>query len=136
MNLQKKRIIELEPLNGEKEYRYGPADSRENTWAMLCHLSASLGYFLPFGHILGPLMIWLLKGQEFPKVNEHGREALNFQISVTLYALLAGILVVIGIGIPLLVFLFVFDLIAIIVAAVKTRGGEPVRYPLCIRFLK
>jgi uncharacterized Tic20 family protein len=105
-------------------------------WAMLCHLSALFGYVIPFGQIFGPLAVWLLKGPAFPLVDAEGKSALNFQISMTIYFLVAALLVFIAIGIPILVFLSLFDTILVIIAAVKVRNGEAFRYPLTIRFLK
>lgn len=111
-------------------------DLKARNWAMLCHLSALTGYLLPFGNILGPLAVWLYKGPAYPLVDAQAKAALNFQISMTIYLLIAGLLVVIVIGIPLLILLSLIDLILIIIAAVKTRNGEAFRYPFTIRFLR
>jgi uncharacterized Tic20 family protein len=109
---------------------------KARNWAMICHLSALFGYVLPLGHIFGPLVVWLLKGPAFPLVDAEGKSALNFQISMTIYFLVAAVLVFIAIGIPILIFLSLFDTILVIIAAVKVRNGEAFRYPLTIRFLK
>jgi len=70
---------------------------------MLCHLTALLGIIgIPFGNIVGPLIIWLLKKNVYPFVNEQGKESLNFQISMTIYALAAALLILIKIGFFLL----------------------------------
>lgn len=53
-------------------------ESQARTWNMLCHLSALAGYIIPFGNILGPLLVWQIKKNEFPSVDEHGKAALNF----------------------------------------------------------
>jgi hypothetical protein len=113
-----------------------PADTGENNWATFCHLSALAGYFFPFGNILGPLLVWLLKKDQFPLVDRHGKEALNFQISISIYALAASALILILIGIPLLLGLAAFNFIMIIIAAVKCKNGEAFRYPLSLRFLQ
>src|SRR5512137_1636318 len=57
-------------------------DSQARTWNMLCHLSALAGYIIPFGNVLGPLLVWQIKKNEFPSVDEHGKAALNFQLTV------------------------------------------------------
>jgi uncharacterized Tic20 family protein len=62
--------------------------SQERAWALLCHVSAYLGFFFPFGNVLGPLLVWMFKRDQMPLVREHGREALNFQISVSVYAVI------------------------------------------------
>jgi len=68
-------------------------ESQEKTWGLFCHLSAfGLFVFPPFGNILGPLIIWLIKKDESPYVDKQGKESLNFQISFTIYAFIAGIL--------------------------------------------
>ncbi|WP_305041986.1 DUF4870 domain-containing protein [Geoalkalibacter sp.] len=128
--------IELHPDNSGDNPTYGMPDPAGETWAMAAHLSALCGYLLPFGHILGPLAIWLFKGREFAKVDRHGKEALNFQLSVTLYLLVSMLLAVIGIGVLLIIALSLFDLVMILVATIKTRSGEDFRYPLSIRFIK
>jgi len=104
--------------------------------AMLCHLSAFAGYFIPFGHILGPLLVWLLKREESAFIDAHGKEALNFQISVTIYAVISAILILVVIGFLLLPILLVFEIIVVIIAAVRANNGLEYRYPVTIRFIK
>ena len=104
-------------------------------WAMFCHLSALVGYVFPFGNIIAPLIIWVLKKDEFPLVNDQGKEAINFQISMTIYIIAAIILIILVIGIPLLILLGLFDLLMIIIASIKANEGTEYRYPLTIRFL-
>jgi len=69
-------------------------------WGMFCHLSTLCGYVMPFGNILGPLVVWLIKKDEYPLVDDQGKEALNFQISITIWTVIAAILCIIIIGIP------------------------------------
>jgi uncharacterized protein len=122
----------------------GSTDQGHN-WGMFCHLSALLGLVwlhvggpvvLPFGHVLGPLLIWLVKKNDYPFVDQQGKEALNFQISMTIYGLLSSILVFILVGFVLLMGLAVVDVILVIIAAVKASNGESYRYPFTIRFIK
>lgn len=104
---------------------------------MLCHLTALAGFIgIPFGHIIGPLVIWLIKRQEFPLVETNGKESLNFQISMSIYGLVAFLLVFVVIGIPLIIALILADVILVIVATVKTNNGESFQYPATIRFIK
>lgn len=107
-----------------------------NTWIMLCHLSALCGIVIPFGHIILPLVLWLVKKQEIPAVDEHGKEVLNFQISMTIYGFVAFLTTFILIGFILLPALGITWLILVIMAAVKTNTGAMYRYPLTIRFIK
>ena len=79
-----------------------PLSQDERTWGMLCHLSAFAGYVFPFGGIVGPLVVWLIKKDEMPFVDDQGKEALNFQISVLIYAIVSFVLIFVLIGIILL----------------------------------
>jgi uncharacterized Tic20 family protein len=100
-------------------------------------LSALLGLVLiSFGHILGPLVVWLLKRNDDPFIDEQGKESLNFQISITIYVIIAAILCVILIGFVLLGILIIADVILIVVASVKASNGEGYRYPFTIRLIK
>ncbi len=110
----------------------------ERTWAMLAHLSGLLGYsVLPaFGHILGPLIIWLVKKDQSWFIEDQAKEALNFQISMSIYALISGVLVVVLVGFLLLGIIYVLGIILIIIAALKANNGEQYRYPFTIRFIK
>lgn len=106
------------------------------TWAMACHLSAlSAVVGLPFGHVLGPLVCWLLRRDRYAFVDDQGKEALNFQLSMTIYGFIATLLSFILIGIPLLIALVVVDLALVIIATVRSNEGEAYRYPMTIRFI-
>ncbi len=124
------------PAPGDKETN---PDAR--MWAMLCHL-AGLAFLLPivpaFGSILGPLVVWLIKKDQYPFVNEQGREALNFQITMFIYGLVAGLLILACVGIVLLPAVAVVDIVFLIIAAIKANNGEHYRYPfpLIFRFIK
>lgn len=108
----------------------------ERTWAMACHLGALAGITgIPFAHIFGPLVFWLIKKDDFALVNDQGKESLNFQLSMTLYGLIAFLLCFVLIGIPLLIGLLAFDFIMVIIACVKAAEGVAYRYPMTIRFI-
>lgn len=110
---------------------------------MWCHLSGLAGYFVLFGSIIGPLLIWQLKRHEFPALDAHGKEAVNFHLSVLIYLVVGGALAVIGaffcVGILLVPVLLVIPVLAIIfsvVAGVKASNGEMYHYPATIRLVK
>ncbi len=107
----------------------------ERTFGMLCHLSAFATFVVPFGNILGPLVVWLVKREGSRFVDEQGKEALNFQISITIYAIVSALLVLVLVGIVFLIALAIFWLVSVIVASVRANEGRPYRYPLTIRFL-
>lgn len=112
-------------------------DSKQvNNWAMLCHLLALAGLVIPFGNVVGPLIIWLLKREESPVIDSNGKESLNFQISISIYMIVAGFLTMILIGFVILPIVGVFGIIVVIIATLKASKGEDYRYPLCIRFIK
>jgi len=111
-------------------------NSDENMWGMLCHLSAFAGYIIPFGNIIGPLVIWLIKRDEYPFVNDQGKESLNFQISIAIYAVISLILAFIIIGFFLLLAIGILNLVMIIVASVKANEGVLFRYPLSMKFFQ
>ncbi len=111
-------------------------EQQSRNWGMACHLSALAGYIIPFGNIIGPLVVWLIKKDEFQFVNSQGKESLNFQLSMTIYALVSAVLIFVIIGIPLLIALGLANLILVILAAVKASSGEPYQYPATIRFIK
>lgn len=120
-----------------------PAEREPNRdarmWAMFCHL-AGLAGFVPivpaFGCIIGPLIVWLTKKEESPFIDQHGKEALNFQISMFIYGLVAGLLCFVCVGFVLLPLVVIVDIILLIVAAIKANDGYHYRYPLTIRFVK
>jgi len=110
---------------------------QERLWAMLCHLTALVGFVgVPFGNILGPLVVWLVKKGESPVVDQNGKESLNFQITVAIAGIIAGILTFIIIGIPLLIAIVVADLVFVIIATVKTNNGESYQYPFSLKLIK
>jgi len=81
-------------------------------------------------------VIWLIKRADMPIVDRHGKEALNFQITVTLASFLCGLLFFVGIGLILLFVLLVADAVLVIMAAVKTSRGEAFIYPFTWRVIR
>jgi hypothetical protein len=110
-------------------------ESQERNWGMFCHLAAFATFLIPFGNIIGPLIVWLVKKDESAFVDEQGKESLNFQISVTIYIIVAAILVLVFLGIFLLIAIGILWLILVIIATVKANSGESFQYPLTIRFI-
>jgi uncharacterized Tic20 family protein len=112
------------------------ASSNVRTWCVLCHASALLGLFFHFlGHIFGPLIVWLLKRGDASEIDAHGKESLNFQLSMLIYDAVALILCFVLIGIPILLLLWLLNTVLVIVASIKASDGELYRYPLTIRFI-
>jgi uncharacterized Tic20 family protein len=114
-----------------------PIEKKERVWGMLCHLTALLGLIgIPFGHIAGPLIIWLFKKKAYPFVNKQGKESLNFQLSMTIYAVFAALMIYIKLGMLPLWILAAINLLLVFIAAVRANAGEIYRYPFTIRFIK
>ena len=106
-------------------------------WAMFCHLAGLAWFILPvIGNVIGPLIIWQIKKDDFAFVDSQGKEAVNFQISMLIYGVGAGLLCFACVGFFLLPAVIVVDLIFLLIAAVKANNGKAYRYPLCIRFIK
>jgi uncharacterized Tic20 family protein len=103
---------------------------------MLCHFAAFLGLVIPFGNLLGPLIVWQIKKDLDPFVDAQGKEALNFQISVALAALLCFLLMVVVIGFPLLLLVSIAALVLTIIAGIKANEGQAYRYPFAWRLVK
>jgi uncharacterized Tic20 family protein len=113
-----------------------PSSPPKRTWEVLCHLSALAGLTgIPFANIIGPLIVWLLKRNESESVDTHGKESLNFQISMSIYTIAAALTLLVAIGFVLLPIVILANLILVIIAAIKTSNGEPYRYPFTIRLI-
>jgi uncharacterized Tic20 family protein len=124
----------MEPQQGEYLPAIG-ASKDERTWAMLCHLCVIGQMFFPV-LVIGPLLIWLIKGDELPLVKEQGKEAINFQITLFLAAIVCAILWVFLIGMLLAGLLWIYAIVAGIIATVKVKEGNPYRYGLNLRLIK
>jgi len=105
------------------------SQNQDKNLAMACHLLGLLGF-------LGPLVIWLIKKDESATVSQHGKEALNFQLSILIYSVGAWLTAFILIGFLLMPAVAIFNLVMIIIAAIKTSNGEDFKYPLCLRLIK
>jgi len=120
-----------------------PSESQVRTWNMLCHLSALAGLIIPFGNILGPLLVWQIKKNEIPSTNVHGKAALNFQITV-LIALFAGVILAVLLSffcvgfllIPVVMLIGLAGLVFAIIAGIKANNGEDYKYPFSLELVK
>jgi uncharacterized Tic20 family protein len=114
-----------------------PQAKEEQNWAMACHLSALSGFVIPFGNVVGPLVVWQMKKDTMPLVDQHGKEALNFQITVAIAALICVLLFLVVIGVFLIFIVAIGALIMTIIASIKVANGElDYKYPFAIRLIK
>lgn len=121
--------------------------AEQRQWAMFAHLSAIAGAVLTsgiggWGTFLGPLIIWLLKKDTMPFVEDQAKEALNYNITIAIvfFALWVLVFITLGIGfliaIPAWVVIGVAWLVFTIIAAVKSNEGVAYRYPFTLRLVK
>lgn len=109
-------------------------DKDTRMWAMFCHLAGLAGYMIPLGSVVGPLIVWQVKREESPFIDEHGREAMNFQLSYLLYFVICILLVFFAVGILLIFPLVIAHFVFMIVAGIKANDGKSYRIPFIIRF--
>jgi uncharacterized Tic20 family protein len=111
-----------------------PVTDEERNWAMAAHLSAIVGAWLALGFI-GPLVVLLIRGDRSPYVRAHTVEALNFNLSILIYAIVGGILTFILVGFIVLAVVGLLWLICTVLATIKASNGVLYRYPLTIRLV-
>lgn len=108
----------------------------EKDFSLILHLSPLAGLVFPFGHLVAPFVIWMLKKKESLVLNEVGKEVLNAAISASLYGLVASALFFALIGFLLLPALIVAYAVCIITGSVRASEGRFYRYPFIFRLLK
>lgn len=116
-----------------------PADPVLRRWTVILHLSALAGMVVPFGNILAPLVIWLVKKPEIPALNPAGKAVLNFQISYTIYiigsVIAFGIFACLVVPIVLPIAVSIAWLVLTIIGAVKASNGERYQFPLVMKLI-
>lgn len=114
-----------------------PVPSKEvRQWAMLCHFAAFFGLMFPFGSLLGPLILWQVKKDMDPFINDQGKEAMNFQITVAIAWVVCMVLGFVVIGFLLMTFVVIAALVLTVIAGIKANQGIAYRYPLTWRLIK
>lgn len=140
--LRAQGAITEEEFQHEKRRILDASDNRtvggmdEKTYITLMHLSQFAGILLPGLGFIAPIIMWLVKSKESPDVDRHGKNIANFMISMIIYAIVSGVLVLLIIGIPMLIALGVIEIVFVIIASVKAANGEYWKYPLSIPFFK
>jgi hypothetical protein len=107
----------------------------ERMWGMLCHLGALAAFVFPLGNVVVPLVIWMIKKEDMPFVDDQGKESLNFQFTVVIAIAGCFVLSFVGIGTLLMPVVGVGALVLVIIASTKANDGERYRYPWAIRLL-
>lgn len=111
-----------------------PPEARQ--WGLFAHLSALIGLIIPFGNVLGPLVVWQMKKAEMPFVDDQGKEALNFQITVAIAMLICLVLALVLIGLLLVPIVGIAALVFTIIGGIKANEGQYYRYPFTLRLIK
>ena len=111
-------------------------DEAARNTAVAAHLSTFAGLVIPFGSVIGPLAVWLTRRHRDPFIDQAGREALNFGISIAIYGSVLLVAALMLVGIPLLVVGVVAWVVLASLAAVKASQGQPYRYPLTMRLVR
>ena len=106
------------------------------SWTAVLHLSQLAHGIVPMAGIVAPIIIWQMKKDEYPEIDEHGKMVCNWMISQFLYSLVFGILAFFIIGIPLLLALAVVSIVFPIIGALKAIDGRYWKYPMTIRFFR
>jgi uncharacterized Tic20 family protein len=110
--------------------------SEERNWALLAHLSGLLASALGGLAFLGPLIVWLIKKDQSPFVADQAKEALNFQIAVTIALIVSGVIALLTcVGVILLPIVGIGSLVFAIIAAMEANKGVYYRYPYTIRLI-
>jgi uncharacterized Tic20 family protein len=112
----------------------GPS-AEERQWGMIAHLSALVGFVIPFGTVIGPLVVWQMKKADMPFVDDQGKEALNFQITVAIALFVSFLLAFILIGFLLLPIVGIGAIVFTVIAGIKANEGETYRYPVAWRII-
>ncbi len=102
-------------------------------WAMFLHLSALAGFVVPVAGWVAPIIIWQVKKDEFPELDEHGRIVVNWMISAVIYTFISILLIVVIIGIPMLVVLGFITVVFPVIGGIKANNGEIWPYPMSLR---
>jgi uncharacterized Tic20 family protein len=111
--------------------------AEEKMWGMLSHLTALAGFLVvPFGNVIAPLVIWMIKKDTMPFVNDQGKESLNFQITLTIAMIISIISIFVCIGYVLIPAVYVTGIVFVIIASIKANEGVRYRYPFALRFIK
>jgi uncharacterized protein len=121
------------PAGGRPAQPPLPPD-QERLWGMLAHLLSFVAAYIALGFV-APLVVLLVFGPRSAFVRANAVESLNFNLSWLLYAIVAGILLIIGIGVLILIALGIAYVVLVIIASVRANNGQLYRYPLTIRFI-
>ncbi len=123
-------------INEHNAVTPGEPDRDARQWAMICHFAAALGFVFPFGNLIGPLVVWQVKKDSHAFIDEQGKEALNFQLTVAIAGIVCLVLMLVLIGFLLMGLLCIGTVVLTIIGGIKAGEGKHYRYPFCLRLIK
>ncbi|MEQ1827648.1 MAG: DUF4870 domain-containing protein [Pirellula sp.] len=109
---------------------------KSQQWAMFMHLSLLLNFIIPLGGVVAPIVMWQMKKDELPGVDQHGKNIVNFIISMFIYSIVSFILTFVVIGVFLFFLLLIAVIVLPIIAGIKANNGETWKYPLTLELIK
>ncbi len=124
----------MEPVIYESSTQ--PPSSDDKNWAMLCHLGAFAGFVLPFANVFVPLVLWLMKKDTSAFIEAHGKEVVNFQLTLTGILAVCTLLYFVLIGFMFHIIFVLFGVVVTVLGAIKAQNGEGFRYPMTLRLVK
>ena len=109
---------------------------QNNQLIVLTHLSQLISVVIGFGSLLLPLILWLTQKEKVYTMDTHGKNIVNFQLSMLIYALLCiPLILLFGLGFVGLIAIGIVSLVFPIVNAIKASHGEIAKYPLSLNFI-
>ena len=129
-------MSEFENMTAAPPPPSGEPSAEEKQWGLFAHLSSLAGLVIPLGNVIGPLIIWQVKKDTMPFVADQGKEALNFNITIAIAAIISFMLIFVVIGFVLMPLVGLVWLIFTILGAIKANNGEAYRYPFTLRLIK
>lgn len=111
------------------------SESDARTWATFAHLGILVGLIIPLGSVLTPLLIWMTQREKSDFVDHHGKEALNFQITMLILMIVGAILAFFKIGFVLVGILAIINFVFSVIAAISANKGDRYKYPYTLRLI-
>jgi len=112
------------------------SDKDARMWSMILHLSMLSNFVIPIAGVIAPIVIWQIKKDEYPIIDVHGKNAVNWLITAFIYSIIFFILMFAVVGFFLLIILGICATVFPIIAGIKANNGEVWKYPLTFQFLK
>ena len=117
-------------LSYSKDELITEQSQKDNIWLALLHLSGLFILLIP------SIIIWIWQKDKIRNIREHAIDVVNFQLSMLIYLIPSGLLVMVVIGLPIVILLGVFSTVIIIINTIKVINNQSYKYPMTIKILK